>query len=136
PQAFSVLLFGAAAVVLWAQRRVRLADWMLFAGFTAAALSAQRNIILIGLVAPALIAAYLPWKPRLPVSAEFAMALLVAGGLAVGVARGNFFQLRAAEWRYPAGAADFLLANGIAQPMFNTYEYGGYLIWRLWPLEH
>ena len=46
---------------------------------------------------------------------------------------GNAFQLRAAEWRYPAGAADFLLAHHVAGPIFNTYEYGGYLIWRLWP---
>jgi hypothetical protein len=43
--------------------------------------------------------------------------------------------LRAAEWRYPAGAADFLLAHHVAGPTFNTYEYGGYLIWRLWPEE-
>jgi hypothetical protein len=135
PQEISVLLFAAAAMLLWARRRVRMADWLLFAAFTAAALSAQRNIILVGLVAPVVIAAYLPWTPRLPVSAQFAMAILIAGGLAIGVARGNFFQLRAAEWKYPSGAADFLLANGIAQPMFNTYEYGGYLMWRLWPLE-
>jgi hypothetical protein len=46
---------------------------------------------------------------------------------------GSAFQFRAAEWRYPAGAADFLLAHHIAGPIFNTYEYGGYLIWRLWP---
>src|SRR5206468_4797665 len=23
----------------------------------------------------------------------------------------------------------------ITQPMFNSYEYGGYLIWRLWPQQ-
>jgi hypothetical protein len=135
PQAFSVLLLGAGAVLLRARHSVRMADWLLIAAFAAAALSAQRNVILIGLVAPVLIAAYLPWKLRLPVMAEFPMALLIAAGIAIGVARGNFFQLRAAEWRYPAGAADFLLANGITQPMFNTYEYGGYLMWRLWPQE-
>ncbi len=33
------------------------------------------------------------------------------------------------------GAADFLLKHNITGPIFNTYEYGGYLIWRLWP-EH
>ena len=45
------------------------------------------------------------------------------------------FQLRTARWRYPAGAADFLLANHIDAPLFNTYEYGGYLMWRLWPRQ-
>ena len=46
---------------------------------------------------------------------------------------GGAFQLRAAEWRYPVGAADFLLSHHVAGHIFNTYEYGGYLIWRLWP---
>ncbi len=135
PQAFSVLTFGAGAVLIWARRSVRMADWLLFTAFAAAALSAQRNIILMGLMAPILIAVYLPWKPRIPLSAEIAMTVLVSFGIVIGVLRGNFFQLRAAEWRYPAGAADFLLANEISQPMFNTYEYGGYLMWRLWPRE-
>jgi hypothetical protein len=35
----------------------------------------------------------------------------------------------------PAGASDFLLANHVRAPLFNTYEYGGYLIWRLAPGE-
>ena len=26
-----------------------------------------------------------------------------------------------------------LVLHHVTQPMFNTYEYGGYLIWRLWP---
>src|SRR5271157_1310360 len=135
PGEFAVLLFGAAALLLWARRRVRLVDWLLFLAFAVAALSAQRNTFLIGFLAPVLIASYFPWKPRLPVFAEYAAAALVVGALAVGIARGSFFQLRAAEWKYPAGAADFLLAQHVTGPLFNTYEYGGYLMWRLWPRE-
>src|SRR5262249_25128828 len=48
---------------------------------------------------------------------------------------GQAFQLRVAEWAFPSGAAEFLRSNGVTQRMFNTYEYGGYLIWRLWPQE-
>jgi hypothetical protein len=135
PGEFAVLLFGAAAVLLWARRRVRLVDWLLFAAFGLAGLSAQRNTFLIGFLAPVLMASYFPWRPRLPVLAQWGAAALVAGALGVGMARGNFFQLRAAEWRYPAGATDFLLAHHVTEPIFNTYEYGGYLIWRLWPQE-
>lgn len=131
---FTVLLFGAAVVLLWARRRVRLADWLLFAAFAAAALTAQRNIILIGLLAPILIASYFPWKPTLPPAAPFAAALVLMAG-AMAASAGSFFQLRAAEWKYPAGAADFLLQHHVTGPLFNTYEYGGYLIWRLWPAE-
>jgi hypothetical protein len=107
---------------------------MLFIAFAAAAFSAQRNIILVGLIAPIVIVSYLPWKRALPPLAPFAAALLLIGG-GIAASAGTGFQLRAAEWRYPAGAADFLLAHHVTGPIFNTYEYGGYLIWRLWPEE-
>jgi len=135
PGEFAVLLFGAAALLLWAGRKVRLVDWLLLLAFAAAALTAQRNAFLIGFLAPVLIASYFPWKPRLPVFAPYAAVALLVGALGAGIARGSFFQLRAAEWKYPAGAADFLLAHHVTEPLFNTYEYGGYLIWRLWPHE-
>jgi len=130
PYAFDVLLYAAALILLFSWKRVRPADWMLFAAFAAAALTAFRNELLIGLLAPVLIAAYFPWKLRLPGQARFVAALLLAGGVVWGCARGDFFQFRAAEWRYPAGAAAFLTEHQIPGPLFNTYEYGGYLIWK------
>jgi hypothetical protein len=119
--------------MLWARSRVRIADWLLFAAFAAAALSAQRNIFLIGFWAPVMIASYLPLRRAVPAIAQFAAAALVLALLAIGLARGAFFQLRVADWRFPSGAADFVLTHGLTSPMFNTYEFGGYLIWRLWP---
>lgn len=35
----------------------------------------------------------------------------------------------------PVGAADFLVANHIRGRMFNSYQYGGYLIFRLYPAQ-
>jgi hypothetical protein len=134
PSIFSVLLIGAAAVLLWARRRVRIADWLLLVAFGAASLMAYRNVVLVGFLAPILIVSYLPeWKRPMPAAAQWATAALIAGALIFGLTRGSFFQLRAAEWRYPRGAADFLLAHHVTGPIFNTYEYGGYLMWRLWP---
>ena len=130
PYAFDLLLYGAAIVLLLSWKRVRPADWLLFAAFAAAAVTAFRNEMLVGLLAPILIASYFPWKWRLPAQAKFAAMALLAGGIVYGSARGEFFQLRAAEWRYPAGAAVFLDEHHIAAPLFNTYEYGGYLIWK------
>jgi hypothetical protein len=130
---FSALLFLGAAAMLWARSRVRIADWLLFAAFTAAALSAQRNIFMIGFWAPVVIASYLPFRRAVPAIAQFVAAALVFAALAIGLARGAFFQFRVAAWRFPSGAADFVLAHGVISPMFNTYEFGGYLIWRLWP---
>jgi hypothetical protein len=131
---FTVLWTGAALLMLWARRRVRPVDWLLFAAFAAAAFSAQRNTILIGLEAPIVIVSYFPWKRTLPPLVPFAASLLLVGG-GILASAGSFFQLRAAVWRYPAGAADFLLAHHVTGPLFNTYEYGGYLIWRLWPQQ-
>jgi hypothetical protein len=78
---------------------------------------------------------YLPWKRVVPAAAEWAAAGLLLVGIGVGVARGHSFQLHETQWKYPSGATDFLLAHGITGPMFNSWEKGGYLMWRLWPQE-
>jgi hypothetical protein len=136
PHWWSVLLVAAAACLWWARRRVRPVDWILFAAFTAAALTASRNVILIGLAAPILLASYLPaWKRAVPAALDWAAAAVLLACLSAGIAQGSFFQLRANDWKWPSRAADFLLAHHLAAPLFNTYEFGGYLIWRLWPQE-
>jgi hypothetical protein len=133
PYAFDLLLYAAAAVLLYSWRRVRVVDWVLFVVFAAAALMAFRNIIFVGLFAPPLLAAYFPWQRPLPRFTPKVLAVAMAAGVIVEIGVGGFFQFGAAMWRYPSGAAAFLLENHIAAPLFNTYEYGGYLIWRLWP---
>jgi hypothetical protein len=134
PYAFDVLLYAAAACMLLAcrggkWRQVRPADCLLFLAFAAAAVKAFRNEMLIGLLAPVLIASYFPWKRRLPLVAAYAAAATLLAAVVWGSARGSYFQLRAAEWRYPVGAAKFLRDHRITASLFNTYEYGGYLIW-------
>lgn len=131
PYVFDLLLYAAALVLLLAWRRVRPAHWILFAAFAAAALTAFRNEPLIALLAPMLIAVYWPKRfapPDWKLAPYFAMVVFAAA-LLWGLAAGRFFQLRAAKWRYPAGAANFLRQQAIHAPLFNTYEYGGYLIW-------
>jgi len=78
-----------------------------------------------------LIAAYFPPAIRLPRwrLAPYAALAALSAILVWGAVAGRFFQLRAAEWRYPAGAARFLREKNVTAPLFNTYEYGGYLIW-------
>jgi hypothetical protein len=136
PYAFFLLLYGAAAALALSSKRVRIADWFLFAAFAAASLAAFRNVPLMALLAPILIATYFPWQSRLPAmwqrklpAVAYYAAAALACGLLWGIASGAFFQLRAAEWRYPAGAAGFLRQHGIGIRLFNTYEDGGYFIW-------
>ncbi len=130
---FGVLLFATIAVVIAAYRRLRPVDWILFLAFAASAIFAVRNVILVGLIGPVLIAAYLPWKRVLPAAGEWLVAALLLAAALLGIVNGTSFQLRAAEWKYPRGAVDFLAAHHITAPLFNSYEDGGYLMWRLWP---
>jgi hypothetical protein len=130
PYTFFVLLYAAAAILLISWRRVRVVDWLLFLAFAGAALTAFRNLPLLALFAPVLIATYFPWKRALPLMAQYAAAPAVAAALIWGIVSGSFFQLRAAEWRFPDGAATFLRDRAPNARIFNTYEDGGYLIWR------
>jgi hypothetical protein len=132
---FSALLFAGAAALALHWRKVRPADWLVFVAFAAASLTAQRNVFLTAMIAPVVIVAYTPWPLRMPRVPEVLPVLLIAAGLLFGIVRGNFFQFRVAEWRFPAGAADFLLRHRVTGRLFNTYEYGGYLMWRLWPQQ-
>src|ERR1019366_7616459 len=65
-------------------RRVRPADGLLFLAFAAAAVKAFRNEMLIGLLAPVLIASYFPWKRRLPLVASYAAAAALLAAVVWG----------------------------------------------------
>ncbi len=132
---FQVMLLIACAVMIVAGARARLSDWLLFLAFAGAAIWAVRNVMLFGIVGPILIATYLPWKRALPAIAEFAAAALLVLGIGLGVAGGTGLQFRAAEWKYPWGAAKFLEDHHVTSRMLNSYVHGGFLIWRLWPQE-
>ena len=130
---FNALLYGSLVTLVWMRGKARPVDWLLFAMFAVAALSAVRNVFLMALIGPVIVVGYFPWKRALPVAAEYAAALLVAAGL-VSICRSPLcFQFRADESNRPRGAAEFLLAHHVTAPMFNTYVDGGYLIWKLWP---
>jgi len=133
PDLFAAVLFLAAAILLWQRRKVRVADWIMFAAFAAASLLAIRNTILIGWLGPVVIASYVPVARALPLWAEFAAAVLLIGAGTAEAASGTPLHLRVEDWLYPEGAADFVSSHHLPGPIFNTYEHGGYLMWRLWP---
>lgn len=70
-----------------------------------------------------------------------ARALILAGSLFTGVFftwdHISFGNLSSGKWideqKFPAAAADFILANNLRGNMYNYFNWGGYLIWRLAP---
>ena len=135
PGMYSFLLFGTLIVLLLARRRARLVDWLLYLGFAAISLMAVRNTIFLGLVGPVVMAAYMPRWRAVPIAAMLMSAAILVYGVAPAMAKGNAWALRAAEWQLPSGAAGFIQAHQITERMFNNYEAGGYLVWRLWPMQ-
>jgi hypothetical protein len=135
PYGFDILLYAALAILVLSWRKVRPAHWILFAAFAGASLTAFRNTALIGFLAPVLIAAYFPFRDKVPRVFAWASVILSVAGLGVGYAEGRFPQPAVAAWTIPSGAADYLFEHRVTGPMFNTYEQGGYLIWRMWPQE-
>jgi hypothetical protein len=136
PSGYSLVLFGALAMLWISRRQTRPVDWILYFAFAAASILAVRNTILLGLVGAVVMFALVPLVKRpLPVAAEYGAAALIAVGALYGIASGRAFQLHAADWMLPTGAADFLQAHSVTGRMFNTYENGSYLVWRLWPMQ-
>jgi hypothetical protein len=133
---YAALVVCGAIVLIWARKRVRIADIPMFLAFGALSLMAQRNIIFMGMIGPLVIFSYLPSLKRfLKPTAEYAIAALLAVGCAAAMTSGSAFQLRVASWKYPDGAIQFLRQHNVSAPMFNLYEWGGYLMWAAWPQE-
>lgn len=139
PYIFQLLLYAAAALLVARIKQVRIAHGLLFVAFGSAALLAFRNLPLVAFLAPALLAIY--GRPLVEGKAS-RLDPRLGPGLLVGLAatllvgfgvQGRLFQLRAAEWKFPVAATDFIKERNLAGHMFNTYEYGGYLIWALGP---
>jgi hypothetical protein len=45
----------------------------------------------------------------------------------------GLFDLGLREWQYPVQAADYVREQELPTNLFNTYEWGGYLMWTLFP---
>ncbi len=154
-QLFLWLLLATFGAVALGRRRIDLTDLIVFGGFTYLALLAARNISIVALVAPPLIMRHLAAavealranRPKLaalldpPAAAVryplLNWALLAVVALAVGVKVWEAASLKAnarvLETQSPVAAADYLAQAQLPGPLLNSYNWGGYLIWRLYP---
>ena len=138
---FMLLMLAAVARLAWSGKSIRPRDLLLLLVSAFAALSSIRMIPLFVLVAVPLVAetakAWLPdrssSKPRRRLVFNTIILAGMVGFVAVHIALVFRQQDHAEAEHFPAGAATFLIAHAPEQPIFNHYDWGGYLIWKLYP---
>jgi hypothetical protein len=149
-QSFAVLIALAVLGLTFMRRRPAVRDCICVAVFAIAAMRSQRNETLFALVAAGPITLWLTYslnRLREKLSkwmldkAANKTAWAILGILAiilfiwrVSNAQGKtpFDYMNTSEV-FPAAACDYIELSNISGPMYNDYNYGGYLIWRLWP---
>jgi len=150
PLAFLILAtFSALAL---SPKRVRLSELLLLTAMCYMALRSGRHIPFLSLVAVPLLAEHtLLWAethrwgrtlaaPERPSSGTQiipnVVLLLLPTALAIIITSQVVTDLPTTEATdVPVAAVDYVQSHQIKGPIYNTYSWGGYLIWRLYP-EH
>ena len=136
---FLVLFFAlAAAAALARNRRPQLFELGLLIFASVVSFHAQRDIWLMITVAVAILASSIPGErnasPKLPHGATtvaLVAAFLVAwAGFRTLHVTNNSLQERVTA-ALPERAVDAIRTNGYAGPLYNDYNWGGYLMWAL-----
>jgi hypothetical protein len=135
---FVLALTLGAAFLCGRQRRVEPFPVLLIVSGAFFAFRARRDVWVVVVAALAMVAQYSPGRTRreggLTRRSMCAAAIGIAAAF-VGTALYRDISPRAFEAvlakEYPAAAAQVVEARGYTGPLFNNYNWGGYLIWRL-----
>jgi hypothetical protein len=147
-----VLTFGAVGV---SRLRLSATDFLLFAIFSALALLAARNIAVFAVVAApilmrhadAALAELQARFPKLKIAGSETTpprrwrilnwillgVVVAAAAVKIALPLNPATTLSAIAATSPVGAANYLKQSPTSGPMFNSYNFGGYLAWALYP---
>lgn len=144
-QPFAWLLIGTLAAMAVAGKRIPLTQTILLAGFGYAALRSARNVPIFAIIAAPILAEQV-WhlvaarassvNRRLTRGMAVVNWLILALVIAASAARGGMIVLNQSaveRAKYPVAAVDFLKTQESRGALYNAYDWGGYLIWRLYP---
>lgn len=155
-QGFVWLLLATFAAVGLSRRRIDLTDLLLVCAFAYLALLARRNIALFALIAPPILVRHTAAglasvgerypafrtvtghpggadSPRAALNWAL-LALILATTLAkASVPLLPSVNRAAIQQTMPVGAVEYIRTSHPAGPMFNSYNWGGYLVWALTP---
>jgi len=144
---FALLLLGTAAAMTLSRRAVDLTELLLFCSFGLAGLISARHIPLFAIVATPILTGHLvAWsRDRFPrrfrpsysssggatVILNWVLLLVIGAGCALRCAQVIGNNPRALQEYYPLAALDYIESAGLSQArMYNSYNWGGYLLWR------
>jgi len=154
-QALALLLLVTFAAMTLSGKRARPGELLMLLVTALATLRSSRNVPFFALLAIPLLAEHSwqwviaqPWgqwftKPETRETGKASTIKLVLNvaillitpltvvAFRVGDSVSN--QLATEADNYPAAAVNFIIKERPAQPIYNEYEWGGYLIWRLYP---
>lgn len=148
-QPFALLLIATLSSFAISRRRPSLTELLLLVGSGYAGLRSARNIPIFALVAAPILARNLwdwlqarGWDQAIQFQTGLTRGtrllnsvLLLLIGLAafarVALVAANQSQVE--HDKFPAAAVDFLRMNGVKSELYNSYAWGGYLIWRMYP---
>jgi hypothetical protein len=141
---FLLLVLATFAVLSWSRVSLRSRDLLLLLVSLYAGLCAIRTTPLFVLVATPLICQRLAEWPRTEalrrrsehsshILFNATIALAMVAFVSVRIAQVIRQEPEAEVQHFPADAVSFLLTHRAAGPIFNDYDWGGYLIWKLYP---
>ena len=140
----AALLFLTIAVLALSPSRPMASEILLFVFFGLAALRSMRNLPFFALIAAPLLGRYLVFpalrQPLIPERLHRILklsAIILAAALSAQFVSSRFAQtLQMEKARFPLRASAFLDQQNLPAPIFNSYDFGGYLIWKLYPRYH
>lgn len=138
---FLLLMLATFIALSCSTRCLRLRDLLLLLASLFASLVSIRMIPFFVLIAVPIVAQRLgPWprpSPRsnVPIRPLANAAIILAVAVVAAYHAGHIIetQYSVETQKFPSGAVAFLQANPPAGPIFNHYDWGGYLIWKLYP---
>ena len=156
-QALALLLIATFSALALSKNRTSPGELLMLAVTALATLRSGRNVPFFALVATPLLAEHswtfitshnwgrwleLPERSEpggrlgLKLGLNVLLLALAITIVASGVVRTVEQQPATEAQEFPAAAVDFIRAQKPPQPIYNEYDWGGYLIWRLFPDYH
>jgi len=128
-----------ALAMLFTRREVKLAHWLLLASFLVAGIMSFRFSLLMVAVALAIACVYFARELNLRLTRTKSLPLILLWCISTGflanaaLSRTSLDSSPLETGVIPSAAVDYLISSKPAGNVYNFFEYGGYLSWRLYP---